>query len=254
MRRETSGGVAASYSGSAHFELDEFNLQYPLGTVWIDYTLSPKSFLRGRYDVGHAWLGLNPYVLTQNAAAEWHRNWGEWGNSEVALLWDWLDFQFDRDLLAPGDPALAAARDRTGQGVGAAFRHRQDVGRFRNDFIRRFEWRASYTYRRYWAKGTEWDYNWHDLQAGFEMLMPWKLDLDVWGGVGIMPFDNPSTYDPPQTEDRRDINGYFGSELERPLGDIFSVSARYTYLRNDSNVVVFDYSRHIVGGYLNARF
>jgi hypothetical protein len=83
----------------------------------------------------------------------------------------------------------------------------------------------------------------------------------VWGSVGFMPFYNISSYpqpgaSPPGTLDvpRKDFIGEVGANLERPISDHFSVSTRYTYLRNESNVTVFDYSRHVVGGYLNAHF
>jgi hypothetical protein len=259
--RGWSGGVAGSYYGNAHFDLTEFNTQYPVATVWLDRELDARSFLRGRYDIGYGWLGGDQYVLTQDASLGWHRNWGRFGNSEVAALWDFLDFKFDQDLLAPGDPALAAQRDRSGQGVGAALRHRIEIGALRSDFIRRFEANGSYTYRRYWAKGSDWDSQLHELRLGFESLLPWKLEYDVWGSVGFMPFDDISSYPqpgapPPGTlsDPRKDFIGQVGADLERPICDHFSVSTRYSYLRNESNVTVFDYSRHVVGGYLNAYF
>ena len=38
--------------------------------------------------------------------------------------------------------------------------------------------------------------------------------------------------------------------LERPITERLTASLRYDYLRNFSNVDVFDYDRHLVGGYL----
>ena len=46
----------------------------------------------------------------------------------------------------------------------------------------------------------------------------------------------------------------FEAEIEKDLNQYFSVSARWTYLDNESNRKVYDYNRHIVGGYLNFRF
>lgn len=258
--RGWSGGVAGSYYGNAHFDLTEFNTNYPVATVWLDRELDARSFLRGRYDIGYGWLGGDQYVLTQDASLGWHRNWGRFGNSEVAALWDFLGFKFDLDLLSP-DPATAAQRDRSGQGVGAALRHRIEIGALRSDFIRRFEAHGSYTYQRYWAKGSDWDSHLHELRLGFESLLPWKLEYDVWGSVGFMPFDSISSYPEPGvplpgtlSDARNDFIGQVGADLERPIFDHLSVSARYNYLRNESNVTVFDYSRHVVGGYVNATF
>jgi tetratricopeptide (TPR) repeat protein len=252
-----SGGVAASYSGNAHFHLEQFNTHYPVGTVWLDRDLTTHSFLRARYDIGYAWLDLDPYVLTQAGALEYHRNWGRFGNTELAALWEWYEFEFDPDVLAPGDPALASVRDRSGQGIGGALRHRIDIAALRNDFIKRFEANGSYTFRRYWASGDDWDYDLHELRAGFESRLPWKVDFDVWGSAGFMPFDNVSSYATPPVdalELRKDFVGQVHAEIERPINDVFSVSGRYYYLRNESNVTAFDYSRHVVGAYLNATF
>jgi len=197
---------------------------------------------------------MDPYVFVQTGDLAYHRNWGRWGNSEVAVLWEWYEFQFDTDLLAPGDPALAAQRDRSGQGVGGALRHRIDIGALRGDFIKRFEANGGYTLRRYWAEGTDWDAWYHELRLGFDSILPWSVAFDVWGSAGFVPFDNYSTYETPAQERRKDFIGQVEAELERPITDIFSVSTRYDYVRNASNVTVFDYSRHVIGAYLNASF
>ena len=46
----------------------------------------------------------------------------------------------------------------------------------------------------------------------------------------------------------------FEAEIEKGLNDHFSLSARWSYVDNESNRGVYDYSRHIVGGYLNFHF
>jgi len=54
--------------------------------------------------------------------------------------------------------------------------------------------------------------------------------------------------------DRKEHEITFEGEVEKDITQNFSVSARYSYLNNDSNRAVYDYDRHIVGGYLNFRF
>lgn len=254
-----SGGLAASYQGRQQFHLTEFNSHYPVGTVWVDRELDVRSFLRGRYDIGYGWLDRDPYVLSQTADLGWHHNWGRFGNSEVALLWEWYEFLFPTALLAPppDPPSLAHTRDRSGQGVGGALRHRIPIPSLQGDVLRRFEANGSFTARRYWAEGSDWDYALYDLRLGFDSDWLWQLGFDVWGSAGFMPFDHPSSYGPtppPPQDDRKDFIGQVQAELERPLGDVFSVSGRYHYIRNESNVEAFNYSRHVVGAYLNARF
>ena len=54
--------------------------------------------------------------------------------------------------------------------------------------------------------------------------------------------------------DRQDDTWRFEVELERPLSQRLTASLRYQYTRNQSNVVVFDYDRQILGAYLTVRF
>ena len=54
--------------------------------------------------------------------------------------------------------------------------------------------------------------------------------------------------------DREENVAVVQTELEKRIGDQFSVSARWTYIDNESNRKVYDYNRHIVGGYVNFRF
>jgi len=42
--------------------------------------------------------------------------------------------------------------------------------------------------------------------------------------------------------------------VERAFGEHWSVLARYSYTRADSNVAVFNYSRNIVGAYVKYDF
>ena len=42
--------------------------------------------------------------------------------------------------------------------------------------------------------------------------------------------------------------------LERPVGPNLTLSARYAYTNNASNVDVFDYSREVIGLYTTFRF
>ena len=53
---------------------------------------------------------------------------------------------------------------------------------------------------------------------------------------------------------RRDNVGQVDAILERPLTEWLVASARDTYIDNDSNTDVYDYDRHIVGGYLTVQW
>ncbi len=276
-----SGGVLADYAGSAHFELNEFDTHYPKVSGWIDRSLGTENLIRLRYEVGHAWVDYESFVTSQSASLVLFRNWGEAGNSELSLAWDWNDYHLDiaqvpasadgttcpgaATWCAPQGVDSQSARNRDGNGISVALLHRYDVRAFENDFLRSFVVRGGYGYGRYWAEGSDWRHSAHEFQLGFESELPLELKLDVLGGFGYRPFDNSSSYPVPpidrnrapyflRRDDREDKVWRASVLLERPINDFASVSARYFFIRNKSNVTVFDYRRHVVGGYLTLTF
>jgi hypothetical protein len=113
----------------------------------------------------------------------------------------------------------------------------------------------------YAAKGDEWDGWGVGAEVGVRQALPWQLTLDVSGRYVYRPYLNPSSY--PDFEeldrgvqyglsdsDRRDHYYEVDVRLERPITNWLTASIRYDYLNNESNVPVFDYDRHLVGGYL----
>ncbi|MEZ4290789.1 MAG: hypothetical protein R3E53_09765 [Myxococcota bacterium] len=54
--------------------------------------------------------------------------------------------------------------------------------------------------------------------------------------------------------DRKEHEVRFDAELAKAITTNLSVSVRYSYLENESNRRVFDYTRHLGGAYVNFRF
>ena len=57
-----------------------------------------------------------------------------------------------------------------------------------------------------------------------------------------------------QSDERRDLVYQAGAVLERPINRWLDASVRYQFVGTDSNVVVFEYDRHVVGAYLTLNF
>ena len=169
---------SASYSGSAHFDLDEFDTDSSRLSLWTDFGIDNETILRGRYEVGYAWVDYDDFATTRAAAATLYRSCGELGDTEFSLGWYWNDYPFGplsiqenaASVSADGacDPALGVPfrpngrrarddQDRDGNGLRLALEHRHD---FRTDDI---EWledlvlRAGYAFDRYWAEGRDYD-------------------------------------------------------------------------------------------------
>lgn len=280
-----SGGIRGSYAGGVNFRLREFDTQYPIASLWLDRGIGERSLIRATYSLGYAWVDYSPFVTTQSAILSYFHSWESAGNTELALGWEWNDYHFDIPFVpaanpdgtcpnVPGFPLQLPcsppnvnskeARNRDGNGLRLALVHRYDLLSGENEFFRTFTLRGGYAFRRYFAKGTDWDFMGHEFLLGFNSHLPFELNFDVQGGFTYQPFDSPSSYpDPPvqagqqyylSPEDRLDKIWSVQSVLERPLTDWASVSARYDYIRNISNVDVFDYSRHVIGGFVTLTY
>ncbi|HKX46293.1 MAG TPA: hypothetical protein VJP77_06290, partial [Planctomycetota bacterium] len=279
-----SGGVAASYAGNVQFELEDFDIQYPRASAWLDFDVNPDNLLRLRYGGGHAWVDYTSFLWSQDATLSGFHNWGTAGNTELGLGWLWNDYTFfivpvPNGAGPPGSPCAAglgilpcappgvnsqAARNRDGNSLRPFLLHRYRVRSIDGEALRDVELRAGYGFERYWAEGTDWDYSGHDFVIGAEALLLFGIELDSQLGFSYRPFTYPSSYPAPPTPanvvyalspvPREDRVTIVGVSLEKPLDEHWSVSTRYFYTRSDSTVVVFDYARHVVGAYLKYEF
>jgi tetratricopeptide (TPR) repeat protein len=279
---EWSGGVVGAYAGNAHFDFHEFDTHYPTLAGWIDRGFGTNTLLRFRYTAGHAWVDYENFVTTQNAILSLFHGWGAAGNTEVSATWEWNRYYYDiLQYPQASDPAgtmcnggalpcaplgvdTAQTQDRDGNGLRLGLVHNYPVTAIDSRFAHSFILRGGYAYGRYWAEGQDWDAQNHEFLLGFEVELPFKLYLDTLGVFAYRPFDNPSTYGTPplqagqtyalSSDEREDKLWLASAILERPINDLISVSARYSYHRSISNSEVFDYKRHIVGGYLTLSF
>jgi len=280
-----SGGVLANYAGSAHFELNEFDVHYPRGGLWLDRELGKDNMLRLRYQGGFGWVDYAPFVTTHDASLTLYHGWGEAGRTEFFGGWNFNDFHYALthlnsavggscvggvagQLCAPEGLDTRVTFDRDGNGLSLGALHRYRVRALQNDFIRPIELRGGYAYRRYWADGQDWDYQGHLFRLGLESDLPWDIAWDNEISFTYRPFDNPSSLPAPppgppidgvtpytlSSDNRSDKIFRLGTELEKPIYEWLSVSARYSYMLNSSNVIFYDYDRHVVGGYVTLSF
>ena len=195
------------------------------------------------------------------------------------MTWEWNDYKYDIPPVPAANPALPGqclnssapcaplgfdaqeVRNRDGNGVIVGLQHEYMLASAGTPWLREMRLRGGLRYRQYWAKGRDWDYSGYRLSFGFDVDLPWKMEMDGEGSWEYVPFDHPSSYPTPPltngvpyalpTQDRLDEVGRVTLILTRPITRNIEISARYFYIRNDSNVAVFDYRRHIVGAYLS---
>jgi hypothetical protein len=245
-----SGGVLASYTGNAHFDINEFDTHYPTASGWVDHHFSEKTTLRARYDYAYAWLNYDPYVSMNTIGATLFQGWDAAGRTELTLFGAFFDFKYDR--VDPGGGFGVSDIDRDGKSVNVEALHRYEPG------LHDLELRAGYLYTHYNAEGREFDFDLHRFLLGFDVTLPLEVAWDGWVAFTYQPYEHESIYvdDPPPSHppNHRDRIWEFGSEFEKFVSEDVSVLARYRFTDTGSNTDVYDYDRHVVGAYVRIRF
>lgn len=269
----TTIGARASYTGSAHAEATDFDLAYPYAGLWLEHPTGERSLFRLEIGAAYGWLGYDPYVIAAPVVTpQWFYDHGAWGVTRVHASAARYDFRSndgdEADGVGVGLPCPGGAtrcgpagldegeqRDRDGYGVVAGVEHAV-VLRDGATVVR-----AGPLVEFYEAEGDEWDGWGVGAEIGVRQALPYSFVIDTQARYVYRPYANPSTYPDPDDlvsgvqydldrDDRRDHFFEVDVRLERPITERLTATLRYGYLDNDSNVAVFDYDRHLVGGYL----
>jgi tetratricopeptide (TPR) repeat protein len=282
-----AGGLLGSYSGSRHHDLTDFDVHFPNIGPFLDYRFGPSTISQLRYNFGHAWVNENAFVRNQSVVASLAHTWERAGTTETSTDVAWNDFRFNNvdvpdgvgtpgvacprpvrnGVTGCGPPGIreAVERDQDGYGLGATIEHLYpvDVPDSIAGFLETLVVRGAYRFEYYNSQGKEWDRFENSLSAGFTIELPFDVSFDGSAAYEHYDYLHRSTY--PDNEivdleyaldlDDRDENAFLvEAEIEKDFNDYFSVSGRYMYYDSSSNRRVYDYRRHIVGGYVNFRF
>jgi len=269
----TTIGARASYTGSAHTDVTDFDLEYPYAAVWLEHPTGEHSLFRLEVGGAYGWLGYDPYVAAAPVVTpQWFYDHGKPGVTRLyatAGRYNFLSNDGNEPdgvgvgLPCPGGESQCGPagvnerkeRDRDGYGVIAGVEHSIAL-REGKTILRGGPLAEVYT-----AKGDEWDAWGVGGEIGVRQALPYSFVLDTRASYVYRPYSSPSTYPDPndvvfgveyplQGSDRRDHAFEVDVQLERPITPHLTASIRYDYLKNASNVAVFDYDRHLVGGYL----
>jgi tetratricopeptide (TPR) repeat protein len=275
-RGRVGAGVTAGYSGTAQFHRDDFNTQYPRIGGYVVDRLSTQTSAQLRYEFGSAWVDNHEFLRTQLAEAGLTHTWERAGTTVAVVDFVWNDLRFrprdvpdtcatPNDICGPTGINERNARDRDGVGVGGAFEHRYLVPlpQLVSGTLEELRIGGGYRFRYYRSQGSEWKYMSHVASALIELEFPFDVSLSTRASYEFRDFANPSTFpDRPiagtpyslAKQDRREHQIDIVADLEKKLTSNLSISTRWSYTNNESNRRVYDYSRHIVGAYVNLRF
>lgn len=250
-----AAGAIAGYHGNAHFDLDEFDLQYPTLSFWLDRRIDDQSFVRAQPFGGYAWLDEDSYLRQLGGTVSYHRDFEEHGNGRLFSQLTFRDYLFGNGPLpvvfAPGPAGVFPDDlDRDGWDFLAGYDH---VLPLREGTVARGGFAAGF----YEAEGGEYSHQTYGGHLGLEQDLPFEVLLDLEAGYAYQPYREASSFNfpiPKQGADRRDQIFSTRVALERRLLSWLSVTAHWRYQNAESNTRVFDYDRHILGGYFTLSY
>jgi tetratricopeptide (TPR) repeat protein len=245
-----AGGAIAGFHGNAYLDLDEFDLQYPSASLWIDRRLDERSFLRFQPYGGYAWVDNSEYLAQGGATLAYHRSFEDLGSGRLFSQLTYRDYLFRTGLLPTGTQLFDDELDRDGWDFLAGYDHAYGIGP--DTAVR-----GGIVYGFYEAEGSEYSHQSFGVNAGLRQGLPFEVILDLEAGYTYQPYRRASVFNfnaPQMGSDRRDQLFATRVALERRLLSWLSVTGHWRYHNNESNTRVYDYDRHILGGYFTLSY
>jgi tetratricopeptide (TPR) repeat protein len=239
---EWAGGAVAGYQGNAYFDLNDFDLEYPSLSVWVDRRVDDRSFVRFQPYGGFVWTETDPYLGEVGGELAYYRGFDKAGSGRLYGRVGYYDYRFH--IQGPIGNPDSNRPDRDGIEYLVGYEHALPVGETTS-------LRAGIAGGLYDSQGRDYDGYTAAIDGGVRQQLPFRFALDLSGGFSYEPYQHRSSYAfADEHASRVDRVWVAQGELERPITDWLLVTARYRYVNNDSNTAVFDYDRHIVGGYV----
>lgn len=270
-----TAGVMASYHGTTHVDLEDFNSQFPSLSVWAESPISEGWLARARYDFGYAWFDGDPFVASNSWQISVFRD-GALGGTEIFGRANVDEYFFESgDVTDDGTPCLANElcgppgldesdlRDRDGWGASGGVSHTLPLPT-RALPVDEAALVGGYRYAHFDADGRDYTYDSHKASLALTAALPYQVALDAGGSFDYKPYRNASSFPDPaaasasapgapyvlSTRSRRDRIWEANARVARPVTDAVSVAARWRYTDHDSNTDVFDFDRHVLGVYV----
>lgn len=237
-----AGGAIVGYHGNAHFDLHEFDLQYPSASLWLDRRIDERSFVRLQPYGGYAWIDGDPYVALGGGTLSYHHDYEKYGAGRLFTQISYQNYLYETGLVPLGvDPNDL---DRDGWYFLTGYDHAYAL-------TDKTGLRGGLAFGSYESEGSDYSHLSYGGHVGLRQNLPFKLILDLEAAYAYEPYRRASSYNPVPKKgpDRRDNIYATRVALERSLTEWLSVTGQWRYYDSDSNTRVFNYDRHIVGGY-----
>lgn len=222
---------------SLHTRLSDFNVTDQVGGIDTLWTLSDTIALKGTYTYEYVFVGGHPYDFAHTLTPALVVNEGR--GFSTTVHYSYSKFHFMNGGLFTDNS------DRTG------FNNLGGITQLipLSDVV---EFRAGYTYDKDSTRKDFWAYRGNRGFGNLAIKLPHSVSVDLYGeyydksyegadpsGTGIVRHDKVQTY---------------SISLTKKLSQHFSIALGEIYVRNQSNIDVFDYKRAITSIFLTARF
>lgn len=221
---------------SLHTKLSDFNITDQVAGIDALYALSDTIALKGTYTYEYVFVGGHPYDFAHTLTPAVVITEGK--GFSTTVHYSWSKFHFMNGGLFPDNS------DRTGFNNLVGIAQQVPLGNF-------VEFRAGYIYDKDSTRKDFWAYRGNRGFGSLAIKLPESVSADLYGEYydknyqGIDPASGSARHDKVQT---------YSISLSKRLSQHFSVVLGELYVRNQSNIDVFDYKRAITSIFLTARF
>jgi len=220
--RDHKIGIGFSQYNTWHSDLDEYDLSGTTGHLYSVYSLNPFSF-RLNYRPAYYFAGSDSYLRQHciEPEAVWHMH----RRAAARISYRYKDNTYFED------------QDRSG--------HANEI--FGDVIWSFFDGKASFFggigYEDYAASGEDQYYARWKSRAGGTLALPGDLSLGFSGEYQSKTYDSPDSFFGIEREDDRYI---LSLSLSRKLWhEWLGIMGEYTYMKNDSNISVYEYTRNV---------
>ena len=231
-----NSSISYSLYQSLHSKLSDFNITQNLITLNASYKILPTLNLAGRYSFEYLLVGGHDYDYAHTLTPSLIISEGR-GFSTV------IEYQYRKERFM--DTALFTDNsDRTGSNNLIGITQNIPVT---TSIIARI----GYSHDEDSTRQDYWDYKGDKGFIGIKLNMPYRILLDLYGEYYRKDYKGVN---PISGTERKDTIHTYSASLTRALTDRYSITIGECYIRNNSNIGLYDYRRAITSLFLNARF
>lgn len=229
--------AAAGYSlyQNFHDRLSDFDVTQNLLDLSGTYFISSELKINVAYTYEYLLLGNNLYDDANSVAAMLSNSSSRWGYSSLEYRFRATDYRnsalyTDNNLRNGVNNTLTVTHLLPFDSLGSVW--------------------GSYALESDSTRRDYWDYIGNRFLLGVQADLPLKLTAAVTGEVYWKQY---SADDPTYNTTRNDTQYSFGASLTSRLSERYSVTLAGLYIRNDSNIAQYDYSRSLTSLMFNVR-